>query len=122
MPNNIVNNTPELLEKINTSNEEVTHLEFVDDRASDYNYEIFPSCKNITLLEEFLELACKKQITAHSSSLKSFKIAYYSKLSDKNILSKLPDHTPTWNSESSETESNYHTAVEYDVHMRRIKE
>ena len=39
--------------KIDTSNEEVTHLEFIGDRTSDYDYELFISSENITLLENF---------------------------------------------------------------------
>ena len=43
-----------------TNNEEVTHLEFVGDRASDYDHELFVSGENIILLENFLESACNK--------------------------------------------------------------
>ncbi|CAG8538360.1 14475_t:CDS:2, partial [Funneliformis caledonium] len=43
--------------EINTSNEEVTHLEFVGDKASDYDHELFISSENIILLENFLESA-----------------------------------------------------------------
>jgi len=46
--------------EIDTS-DEVTHLEFVGDRAS-------ASSENITLLEKFLESACKKQKTSYSSN------------------------------------------------------
>ncbi|RHZ82999.1 hypothetical protein Glove_101g4 [Diversispora epigaea] len=73
---------------INTSNDasqlsaEVTHLEFVGDRTS-------ASGKDITLLEEFLTSACKKQKSSYSSSLRSLKITHYSKLSDKKVLSIL---------------------------------
>ncbi|CAG8745971.1 1083_t:CDS:2, partial [Funneliformis caledonium] len=72
--------------EIDTSNEGVTHLEFVGDRASDYDYELSVSGENITLLENFLELACNKQKTSYTSSLRSLKIMYYSRLSDNKIL------------------------------------
>jgi len=55
--------------EIDTNNGEVTHLEFVEDRASDQN-----------LLEKFLASACKEQKTSYSSSLRSLKITHYSKL------------------------------------------
>ncbi|CAG8770633.1 4156_t:CDS:1, partial [Dentiscutata heterogama] len=64
--------------EIDTS-DEVTHLEFVGDRAS-------ASSENITLLEKFLESAYKKQKTSYSSSLRSLKITDYSKLSDNKVL------------------------------------
>ncbi|RHZ85706.1 hypothetical protein Glove_62g15 [Diversispora epigaea] len=70
---------------IDTS-DEVTHLEFVGDSASDYDHEVSTFSKDITLMEKFLESACKKQKTSYSSSLRSLKITYYSKLSDNKIL------------------------------------
>ena len=72
--------------EINTSNEEVTHLKFIGDRASDYDYELFISSENINLLENFLELICNKQKTSYTSSLRSLKITHYFKLSDNKIL------------------------------------
>ena len=69
--------------KIDTSNEEVTHLEFV---GSDYDHELSVSGENITLLENFLESACNKQKTSYTSSLRSLKITHYSRLSDNKIL------------------------------------
>jgi len=72
--------------EIDTSNEGVTHLEFVGDRASDYDHELSVSGENITLLENFLESACNKQKTSYTSSLRSLKITHYSRLSDNKIL------------------------------------
>ncbi|CAG8442581.1 1958_t:CDS:2 [Funneliformis caledonium] len=40
--------------EIDTSNEEVTHLEFIGDKASDYDHELSVSNENITLLKNFL--------------------------------------------------------------------
>src|ERR1044072_1545128 len=81
--------------EIDTSNEEVTHLEFVGDRASDYDHELPVSGENITLLEKFLESACNKQKSSYTSSLRSLKITHYSRLSDSKILCVL--HRPTIN-------------------------
>ena len=39
--------------EIDTSNEEVTHLEFVGDRASDYDHELSVSGENITFWKIF---------------------------------------------------------------------
>ncbi|CAG8728072.1 6155_t:CDS:2 [Rhizophagus irregularis] len=72
--------------KINTSNKQVTHLEFVGDRTSDYNHELSVFGENITLLENFLESACNKQKTSYTLSLRSLKIIHYSRLSDNKIL------------------------------------
>src|ERR1044071_9751748 len=72
--------------EINISNKEVTHLEFVGDRALDYDHELSISSENITLLENFLESTCNKQKTSYTSSLKSLKITHYSRLSDNKIL------------------------------------
>jgi len=46
--------------EIDTSNEKVTYLEFVGDRALDYDHELFVSGENIILLENFLESVCNK--------------------------------------------------------------
>ncbi|RHZ76347.1 hypothetical protein Glove_198g80 [Diversispora epigaea] len=70
---------------IDTS-DEVIHLEFVGDSASNYDHEVSTFSKDITLLEKFLESVCKKQKTSYSSSLRSLKITYYSKLLDNKIL------------------------------------
>ena len=46
--------------EIDTSNEEVIHLEFVGDRVSYHKHELSVSGDNITLLANFLESACNK--------------------------------------------------------------
>ena len=72
--------------EINISNKEVTHLEFVGDRALDYDHELSISSENITLLEKFLELVYNKQKTSYTSSLRNLKIMYYSRLLNNKIL------------------------------------
>ena len=72
--------------EIDTSNEEVTHLEFVGDWVSDYDHELSVSSENITFLENFLKSACNKQKTSYTLSLRSFKIMHYSKLSNNKIF------------------------------------
>ncbi|RHZ85491.1 hypothetical protein Glove_65g74 [Diversispora epigaea] len=77
--------------EIDTSNGGVTHLEFVGDRTSGCNHEIF-ACKDITLLEKILK----------SFKPKKSQITYYSKLSDKKILCVLRSY-PNINFEQSKS-------------------
>ncbi|CAG8793746.1 36344_t:CDS:1 [Gigaspora margarita] len=95
----------EINENGTDSSDEVTHLEFIGDSASDYDYKVSTSSKDITLLEKFLESACKKQKTSCSSSLRSLKITYYSKLLDNKILHLYPNIT-SLNFEQSESFTN----------------